>query len=157
MDALFQGRELVLEPLRHHLEPEMQEVPEDRLQIQPLGAADLRILGRDETGQVHREVDLQRRVLEEVRHDHLLVGVLLQLDRDPHIVCRQIADVEERWELAAEGHVRDPLHERRLVGGVGDARDVDGLRAASFRAHLPGGAQANRAGAGLVNLLQLLG
>ena len=71
------ARELVFEPARHHLQAEMQEVPEHRLQIQPLGPADLRVLGRDEAGEVHAEVDLQRRVLAQVRHDHLLVGVRL--------------------------------------------------------------------------------
>ena len=76
----FERGELVLEPLGDDLEPEVQEVPEDLLEIEPLGPADLGVLGRDQAGQVDGEVDLQRRVLEEVRHDHLLVGVLLHLD-----------------------------------------------------------------------------
>ena len=40
VDALLQRLELVLEAARHHVEPEMEEVPEDRLQIEPLGPAD---------------------------------------------------------------------------------------------------------------------
>ena len=40
VDALLERAQLVLEPLRHHLEPEVEEVPEDRLEIEPLGPAD---------------------------------------------------------------------------------------------------------------------
>ncbi len=47
VNPLLQRGELVLEPPGDHLEPEMEEVPEDLLQIQPLRPADLRILGRD--------------------------------------------------------------------------------------------------------------
>ncbi len=47
VNALLEGGELVLEPPGHHLEPEVQEVPEDRLQVEPLRPADLGVLGRD--------------------------------------------------------------------------------------------------------------
>ena len=94
VDALPERRQLVLEPPGDDLEPEVQEVPEDLLQIEPLGPADLRVLRRDEAREVDGEVDLQRRVLEEVRHDHLLVGVLLHLERDAHVVGRQVLHVE---------------------------------------------------------------
>jgi hypothetical protein len=95
-------------------------------------------------------------VLEEIRHHHLFVGVSLQLERDPHIVRRQILDVDERRQLAAECHFGDPLDERRLVHGVRHARDVNRFSAASDRAFLPRRAQADGAGPGLVNLLQFL-
>ena len=67
----LQRLELVLEPVGHDLEPEVEEVPEDRLQIETLGPADLGVLGRDQARQVDDEVGLERRVLEEIRHHHL--------------------------------------------------------------------------------------
>ena len=42
VDALLERRELVLEPLGDHIEAEMQEVPENLLQVEALGPADLR-------------------------------------------------------------------------------------------------------------------
>ena len=69
----------MLEALRHDLQAEVEEVPEHLLQIEALGPADFGVLGRHEARQVDGEVGLQRRVLEEVRHHLLLVGVLLQL------------------------------------------------------------------------------
>ena len=90
----LQRLELVLEPLGDDVEPEVQEVPEHRVQVEALGPADLRVLGRNQAREVDGEVGLQRRVLEQVRHHHLLVGVPLQLERDPHVVGRQILDVE---------------------------------------------------------------
>ncbi len=144
VDALLERGELVLEPARHDLEPEVQEVPEDLLEIEPLGAADLGVLGRNQAGQVDGEVDLQRRVLEEVRHDHLLVGVLLHLDRDADVLGRQILDVEELRQLAAEDDLGDPLDELRLVDRVRNAVDVDRLGRARLRADVPGAAQADR-------------
>jgi hypothetical protein len=78
----------VLEPPGDDLEPEVQEVPQHRVEIEPLGAADVRRLGRDQARQVDDEAVLQRGVLEEIRHDHLLVGVLLQLERDAHVLRR---------------------------------------------------------------------
>ena len=119
VDPLLQRRQLVLEPARDHVEAEVQEVPEDLFQIEPLGPADLGILGRDQARQVDRHVDLQRRVLEEIRHHHLLVGVRLQLERDADVVGRHVLDVDELRQLAAEHDLADPLDELRLVDGVG--------------------------------------
>ena len=101
MDALADSLELVLEPLGDDFEPEVEEVPEDGVEVEPLGPADLGILRRDQAREVDDEAGLQRRVLEEIRHHHLLVGVLLQLERDPHVVGRHVLDVEERRQLAA--------------------------------------------------------
>ena len=56
VDALGQRGVLVGQPPRHHFQPEMQEVPEDLRQIEALGPADLRVLGRHQAGQVEREV-----------------------------------------------------------------------------------------------------
>ena len=47
VDPLLEGGELVLEPLGHDFEAEVQEVPQDLLQIEALGPADFRILGRE--------------------------------------------------------------------------------------------------------------
>ena len=109
------------------LEPEVQEVPEHLLQVEPLGPAGLGVLGRHEAREVDGEVGLQRRVLEQVRHDHLLVGVLLQLERDAHVVGREILHVEQMRQLAREHDVADALDQHRLVDHVGHARDVDRL------------------------------
>ena len=58
------------------------------------------------------------------------IGVLLQLQRDPHVVGRDVLDVEERRQLARQHDLGDPLDERGLVHRVGDAGDVDRLAAA---------------------------
>ena len=73
------------------------------------------ILGRHEARQVHREGRLERRVLVEIRHHHLRVGVALQLQRNPHVVGRQVPDVDEVRQLARERDVGDALDERGLV------------------------------------------
>ena len=111
-------RLLVLEPARHDLEAEVQEVPEQRLEVQALGAADLRLFGRDEAGQVDGEVGLERRVLEQIRQHHPLVGVPLELERDPHVVGRQVLHVEQRRQLPPEHDLADARHDLRLVGRV---------------------------------------
>src|SRR5581483_11869659 len=67
VNALSQRCELVLEPLRHDFEPEVQEVPEDLFQIQAFGPADFGILGRDQARQVDGEVDQQRQFA--LQHD----------------------------------------------------------------------------------------
>ena len=92
---VLQRLELVLEPPGHHLQPEVEEVPQHRVQIEPLGPADVGGLGWNQARQVDDEAGLQRRVLEEVRHDHLLVGVLLQLDGNPHVLGREVLDVQQ--------------------------------------------------------------
>src|SRR4029077_12016608 len=64
VDALLQRRKLVLEPPRDDLHAEVKEVPENLLEIEPFGPADLGILGRNQAREVDGEVQLQRRVLE---------------------------------------------------------------------------------------------
>ncbi len=135
----------------------MEEVPENRLEIEPFGLADLGVLGRHETGEVHRERGLERRVLAQVRHHHLLVGVLLQLQLDPHIVGRHVLDVEERRQLAADHDLGDALDKLGLVHHVGDARDEHGPAPSRRGTRFPRASNANRTGAGLVDLLQFVG
>ena len=120
------------------------------------GRPDFGVLRGNQAGEVDGEVDLQRRVLEEVRHDHLLVGVLLHLDRDAHVFGREILDVEQLRQLAADHDLGDALDELRLVHGVGHAVDVDRLGRSRLRSDVPGAAQADRARSGLVDLLQLV-
>ena len=72
----------------------------------------------NQAGEVDDEAGLQRRVLEQVRHDHLLVGVLLQLERDADVFGREVLHVEQRRQLAAQRDVGDALDERRLVHRV---------------------------------------
>ena len=50
MRIRFLSDELVLESPRHHLETEVEEVPEDLLEVEPLGASELGVFGRDQTG-----------------------------------------------------------------------------------------------------------
>ena len=51
----LQLRELVLEAAGDDFEAEVEEVPEHLLEVEPLGAADLGVLGRHEAGQVDGE------------------------------------------------------------------------------------------------------
>src|SRR5690606_19564432 len=60
VDALLQRGLLVLESPRDDVEPEVQEVPENLVQREPLRRADHLVLGRLEAGQVDREGGLQR-------------------------------------------------------------------------------------------------
>ena len=106
VDAPAERGQLVLEPRGHHVEAEVQEVPEDLVQVEPLGPADLRVLGRDQAGEVDGDVGLERRVLEEVRHHQVRVGVLLQLERDPDVVGREVAYVHQLRQLARERRPR---------------------------------------------------
>ncbi len=147
----------MLEPSRHDVEAEVEEVPQHRLQVEAFGPTDLGRLGRDEARQVDREGDLQRRVLEQVRHHHLLVGVPLDVELDPHIVGGQVADVEEGRQAALDDDLGDPFDEGGLVDGVGNARDDERFRRSRGGAVDPGGAQAYRTRACAIDLLQLVG
>ena len=111
----FERLELVLEPARDDVEAEVEEVPEDLVQVEPLGLADERVLGRHEAREVHGERGLERRVLVEIRHHHLRVRVPLQLQRNPHVVRGQVPDVDEVRQLARERDVGDALDEHGLV------------------------------------------
>jgi len=52
VDALAKLLQLVGEPLGHHLQAEVQEVPEDFLQSKPFRLPDFGVFGRREAGQV---------------------------------------------------------------------------------------------------------
>ena len=103
------------------------------------------------------DVGLERRVLEEIRHHHLRVRFPLQHQLDPHVVGGHVLDVEERRQLARQDDVGDALDQGGLVDRVGDAGDEQRPAAARDRLPLPGRAKTDRAGAGPVDLLQLVG
>ena len=69
----------------------------------------------------------------------------------------KILHVDQRRQLAGGGDFADLLDERRLVHHVRNAGDEDGLRRPGHGAFLPRAADPNRAGPGLVDLLELLG
>ena len=156
VDALLELLELVLEAAGDDLQAEVEEVPEHLLEIETLGAADLRVLGRHQARHVDGERRLQRRVLEQIRHHQVVVGAGLQLELDAHIVGRHVLDVDQVRHLAAEHDVADLLDELRLVDRVGNAGDVELLARSRRRPGFPGGAQADRSRAGPVDLLQLV-
>ena len=157
MDPLLERGELVLEPLRDDLEPEVQVVPEERMEVESLGPTDLGIFRRDQAGQVDREAGLQRRVLAQVGHHLLVVGVPLELQRDAHIVGREILDVEQGRQLPREHDVGNPLDQLRLVHHVRKTRDVHRPGPTAGRPELPRASHADGSRAGLVHRLELLG
>jgi hypothetical protein len=81
----------------------------------------------------------------------------LDLERNPHVVGGDIFHVEKRRQLARQHHIGNPLDERSLVHRVRNAGDVQRPPATGRRTLFPRRAQPNRAGAGLVDLLDLLG
>ena len=156
MHALLERSHLVLQAFGHDFEPEVQEVPKNLLQIEALGATDLRVFRRDEAGEVDGEGDLQRGVFEEVRHDHLLIGVLLQLERDSDVLGREVLHIQELGQLSTEDDFGDSFHQLRLVHGIGNAFDVDRLGRSSLGTDVPRASKADRARTGLVDLFHLL-
>ena len=131
-------------------------MPQDRFQIEALGASDFGILRRDQAGQVYRKGNLQRRVLVEVRHHHFFVGVLLHLDGDAHVFSRDVLHVEQLRQLPLLDHLADLHDQLRLVDGVWDAVDVDRLGRSRFLADVPRAAQPDAAAAGFVDRLDLV-
>ena len=98
-------RQLELEAPRDDLEAEVEEVrgasPRGRAaRARPTS----RVVGRDQAGEVDVEVRLQRRVLEEVRHHQLGIGVRLELQHDPHVVGRLVAHVDQLRQLPLDDH-----------------------------------------------------
>ena len=82
VDAVEQVLQLEPQPAGDDLEPEVEEMLEDRLQVEPSRDGDLGPFGRQQAGQVDAVVDLERRVLEQVGHRGLGVGAGLQLEQD---------------------------------------------------------------------------
>ena len=157
VDTPGNRRGLVFEAAVHDLHAEVQEVPQHRLQIEAFGPADVLLLGRNQTGEVDAEAHLERRVPAQVRHDERLVGVPLDLEFDADVVGAHVAHVEQRRQLARDHQVGDARDQLRLVDRVRDGGDRDHLAGAPDLTLLPRAAQANRAAAGAIDLLQLVG
>ena len=154
MQPLLQLAQLVLEAAGDHIEPEIEEVAAEIAQRQARRLADARRLGRHQRGQVDVEVDLQIRVLEDVRHHRFRRGVRLDLDDDAHGVGRFVAHVGGLRQAPADDVRGDLLDDVRLVGGVRHRGDDHPLAALLQRRDVLA-AQAHRALTGLVDVAQL--
>src|SRR5690606_33444016 len=96
-----------------HDEAEIDEVREERLQVEARRCAgsSRANLDRNEARHIDVEVRLQRGVAEEVRHDLLGVGIALELENDPDLLRRLIADVDDHGHLASEDEIADRADE----------------------------------------------
>ena len=157
MDAPVELGELVLQAVGHHFQAEVEEVPEHLLEVETLRPAGVGIFGRHQARHVDGERRLQRRVLEQVRHDQVIVGARLDVQLNPHIVGRDVADINQVRHLAAQHHVADLLDQLRFVHRIRDAGDVELLLRARDRAGFPGRAETNGTRAGAVDFLELVG
>ena len=158
MDALFEARELVFQPPGDDAQAEVQEMPEDFLEPELGGGADLGVLGGDKAGEVDVEVGLECGVFVEVGQDLGLVGVFLERQVDADVVGGQVADVGEQGHLAVDDDLGDLLDEVGLVDVVGDGGDLEGLGGlgGELGRGLGGGAESDAAAAGLVDLAELV-
>ena len=156
MKARLQRLQLGLQPTGHHLHAEPEEVLEQLLQTAALGGGGSPLSHRDQAGQVDVEALLQGGVLVQVSQHLLDVRVPLQVQLDADVLRRHVTDVEERRQLARRDHVGDPLHQDRLVLGVGDGVDDDGPGAAGDLPLAPRAANADRPRPFPVDALQLL-
>src|SRR5262249_17815989 len=75
---------------------------------------------------------------------------------DAHVLGRQVLDVEELRQLAAQHDFADARDELRLVDRVRNAVDVDGSGRSRLRTDVPGAAQTDRSRSGLVDGFQLV-
>ena len=153
VDPLLQRAELVLQPPGDHLEAEVEEVAERRPQVHLLGRGDLRVVGRHERRHVDVEARLERRVLKEVGHRRLRARPALQLQYDPDVLRRLVADVDDLGHLPRADVVGDLLDQVALLDGVRDRGQDDGPLAL----HLVLAAEVDGPLAGLVDLGQFLG
>ncbi len=157
VDPAFEEPAFVPETALHDLVPEVQELREERLQIHPRRHAHLRArlrVGapraavrrlRHEAGQVDVEIALELRVLVEVRHHELGIGVPLELDHDPHVFGRLVADIHRLRQLPLGDELADRSHEGVLLDEVGYRGDDDAHGAALRFLHLVLAADPDRA------------
>ena len=155
VEAPLQLLEVEQEPPPDRLEPEVEEVPEDRGERKPRRLAHLGPGRRHEARQVHGHRRLERRVLVQVRHDERGVGLALDLEDDAHVLGGLVAHVDEGREPPLDDDVRDLRDESRLLLRVRDRRDDDRPGPAGALLDLPLAAQLQRALAALVDRAQL--
>ena len=109
--------EVELGPPPDDLAAVLDVVGDDRLERQRLG------LAVDEGEHVEVERQLHRRVLEQVVQHRVRVGVVLDLDVDPHpVAVGLVAEVGDPVDPLVLHEVGDLLEERRLVHLVRAAR-----------------------------------
>ena len=147
--------ELELKPAGDDLEPEVEELLEDRLQIEPRRDRDLGPLGRQQAGEIDAVVDLERRVLEQIGQRRIGVGSRLELEQDPDVVGAQVLDVRQLRDLPLGDQLADPLDQRVFLDPVGDRGDQDGVGPIGMG--LVGPAELDRPLTGRVDLPDLLG
>ena len=144
VDAPLQRLQLVFEPRGDDVEPELQEVPEHLVQIEPLGPADLGFSVGTRQVRLTGTVVCSGVCFQRYAITSFGIDVALQRQLDAHVVGRDVLHVDERRQLARQDHLGDALDERRLVHHVRDAGDVDRLAAAGGLAHAPRAAHADR-------------
>ena len=112
--------EVVLGPAPDDLAAVLDVVGDDRLERQRLR------LPVDEGQHVEVEGQLHRRVLEQVVQHRVRVGVVLDLDVDPHpVAVGLVAEVGDPVDPLVLDEVGDLLEEGRLVHLVGQLGDDD--------------------------------
>ena len=129
VDPLEQDLELVAEAAGHHVHPEVEELLEDRLEIEPAGHGHLGPRGRQQAGQVDVVVDLERRVLVQVGQGRVGTGARAQLQDDPDVVGTEVLDVDQLRHLPLADQLADPLHQGVFLDAVGNGRDEHGVGA----------------------------
>ncbi len=156
VDAALELLELMVKTAGDNIETKVQEVPKDFLEADALRSAQRRIFRRHQHGHVHIEICLKRRVLEQVRHHHLLIGIAFDVQLNAHIGGADVAHIDEHREFSAEHDLGDFLDENSLVHTIRHAGDEDFLQRASLRTFFPGTSDADGALAGLVDFAQLI-
>ncbi len=146
--------ELVTQSAGHHFHPEVEELLEDRLQVEPRGNGHLGTLGRQQARQVDVVIDLQRRVLEQVGKSGVGVRAGADLEHDPDVVGAQVFHVGQLRHLALADQFADPLDQRVFLDPVGNGGDHDGV--GPFRMRLIGASELDRPLPRRVNLADLV-
>ena len=125
VDPLLQLRQLVLQPARDDIEAEVQKMMQDRRQINLLRRRHLRVIGRDEAGQVDVEAGLQGRMLEQIGHRGLGAGAAFEFEHHTHHVGRFVADVGKLRHPVSGDVFGDFLDQIAFGNGVRNRRDED--------------------------------
>ena len=155
VDSGEQVLELELEPAGDDFQPKIEELLEDRLQIEPGGDCDFGPLCRQQAREIDAVVDLKRRVLVKIRQGRVGVGSGPELEQDPDVVGAQILDVRQLRDLPLGDQLADPLDQGVFLDAVRNRGDQDGVGPIGMRLVSP--AQLDRPLAGRIDLADLLG
>ncbi len=142
--------ELVLRPPADHVDPVLDEQPEQVLQRQRPGPA------VDQGQHDHAEAVLQRRVLEELVDDDVGVLALLDGDDDPHrlVAVAEVVDVGHAGDPAAVDQLGELLEQDFLGELVGDLGEGDVGAAVLELLDVVLGPEDHPAAAGAIGLAQ---